>query len=201
MKARRVIDASDLPHVVFGDRSLIFWGTWGMMVIEATMFAIVIASYFYLRTRTNDWPPGIDNPDLLWGTLNTAVFLGSIVPNQLAKKAGKSRDLRGSQVILAVMTLVGLINLLIRVKEFPAFHCWWDSNAYGSIVWMVLGLHTVHLATDWVDTIVLTWLLWFKKPIEAKRFMDVSENSDYWYFVIFTWLPIYLVLYFAPRWL
>jgi cytochrome c oxidase subunit I+III len=27
----------------------------------------------------------------------------------------------------------------------------------------------------------------------------VYENSDYWYFVVWTWLPIYFVLYWAPR--
>jgi cytochrome c oxidase subunit I+III len=77
-------------------------------------------------------------------------------------------------------------------------NCRWDQNAYGSVVWTLLGLHTVHLLTDWFDTVVLTVLM-FTGPVEGKRFMDVSENSDYWYFVILTWVPIYFVLYFAPR--
>jgi cytochrome c oxidase subunit I+III len=38
-------------------------------------------------------------------------------------------------------------------------------------------------------------------PIEGKTYMDVSENAEYWYFVVAAWIPIYLVLYFAPRWL
>ena len=36
-------------------------------------------------------------------------------------------------------------------------------------------------------------------PIEEKRFVDVSENSLYWYFVVLAWLPIYAVIYIAPR--
>ena len=39
----------------------------------------------------------------------------------------------------------------------------------------------------------------FTGPIEEKRFVDVSENSYYWYFVVFAWLPIYGVIYWAPR--
>jgi heme/copper-type cytochrome/quinol oxidase subunit 3 len=39
----------------------------------------------------------------------------------------------------------------------------------------------------------------FTDKVEGKRFMDTSENSDYWYFVVVTWLPIYAVIYFAPR--
>jgi cytochrome c oxidase subunit I+III len=27
----------------------------------------------------------------------------------------------------------------------------------------------------------------------------VSENALYWYFVVLSWLPIYAVIYLAPR--
>jgi hypothetical protein len=39
----------------------------------------------------------------------------------------------------------------------------------------------------------------FVGPIEERRFVDVSENSLYWYFVVFAWLPVYGVIYWAPR--
>jgi cytochrome c oxidase subunit 3 len=39
----------------------------------------------------------------------------------------------------------------------------------------------------------------FTGPLEGKRFVDVSENALYWYFVVLSWLPIYAVLYLAPR--
>jgi cytochrome c oxidase subunit III len=48
------------------------------------------------------------------------------------------------------------------------------------------------------DTGVLTALMCIG-PIEERRFVDVSENSMYWYFVVLTWLPIAAVIYLAPR--
>jgi heme/copper-type cytochrome/quinol oxidase subunit 3 len=39
----------------------------------------------------------------------------------------------------------------------------------------------------------------FFGPMDEHRFVDVSENSLYWYFVVLTWLPIYGFIYFAPR--
>ena len=39
----------------------------------------------------------------------------------------------------------------------------------------------------------------FVGPIEEKRFVDVEENAVYWYFVVLAWLPIYGVIYWAPR--
>jgi cytochrome c oxidase subunit 3 len=195
---RRELNVSDLPTVVFGHRSIIWLGTIGMMMIEATAFALVVASYFYLRTRSNGWPPGLQPPKLLFGTANTLLFLASLLPNAWTKKRGESGDLRGVQIGMAIMVLVGVGNIALRWFEFRGLNSTWDANAYASVTWTLLGLHTVHLLTDWFDTVVLAVLM-FSGLAEGKRFMDVSENCDYWYFVVFTWLPIYAVLYFAPR--
>jgi cytochrome c oxidase subunit I+III len=195
---RRELDVSDLPTVVFGHRSIIWLGTIGMMMIEATVFALVVASYFYLRTRSNGWPPGLQPPNLLFGTANTLLFLASLFPNAWTKKRGEAGDLPGVQIGLTMMVLLGLGNIALRWFEFRNLNSTWDANAYASVTWTLLGLHTVHLLTDWFDTVVLAVLM-FCGLAEGKRFMDVSENSDYWYFVVFTWLPIYAVLYFAPR--
>ncbi len=195
---RRELNVSDLPTVVFGHRSIIWLGTIGMMMIEATAFALVVASYFYLRTRSNGWPPGLQPPNLLFGTANTLLFLGSLFPNAWTKKRGEAGDLRGVQIGLTIMVLLGVGNLVLRWFEFRSLNSTWDANAYASVTWTLLGLHTVHLVTDWFDTAVLAVLM-FSGLAEGKRFMDVSENCDYWYFVVFTWLPIYAVLYFAPR--
>lgn len=196
--SRRDLDVSHLPTVVFGHHSLIWWGTMGLMAIEGTAFAIVLASYFFLRTRSTDWPPGYMPPTLLWGILNTAVFVLSAAPNVWIKKVAEKGDARGVKLGLLIMSGVGLLNVVIRYFEFPALNSSWDGNAYASITWMLLGLHTVHLVTDWYDTLVLA-ALFFAGRIEGKRFMDVSENADYWWFVIVTWLPIWAVIYVAPR--
>ena len=63
-----------------------------------------------------------------------------------------------------------------------------------------MGLHITHLLTDWVESVVLA-TLFFSPHVEGKRFVDAEENASYWYFVVITWIPIYLVIYWAPRWL
>ena len=65
-------------------------------------------------------------------------------------------------------------------------------------MWRLVGLHTTHIATDVLDTGVLTALM-IAGPIEERRFVDVAENAVYWYFVVLAWLPIYGVIYWAPR--
>jgi cytochrome c oxidase subunit 3 len=74
----------------------------------------------------------------------------------------------------------------------------WDLDAYGSVVWLVLGLHTTHLATDVADTIVLTVLM-FTCHAKPRRFSDVTDNVFYWNFVVVAWLPLYFLLDWTPR--
>jgi heme/copper-type cytochrome/quinol oxidase subunit 3 len=190
---------SGLPTVVFGHRSMIWLGTVGLMAIEGTMFAILIATYFYLRTRVTEWPPGVSSPALTFGTLNTIIYLASIVPNHWTKKVAEKGDARKARTGILIMCVIAVANIVVRVFEFPSLNCGWDSNAYGSAIWTLLGLHTVHLLTDAFDTFVLAALIYQGNKIEGRRFMDVSENADYWYFVVGTWLPIYFVIYIAPR--
>lgn len=197
---RRVLDVAALPDHAFGHKGLIWWGTVGFMVIEGTMLLLHLMTYFYLRTRVPQWPPGLANPELMWGTINTLLMIASLVPNYFAKAAAEEYDLRGVRLWLPVCVLFGVAFLAIRWFEFGALTSRWDSNAYGSIVWATMGLHTAHVLADVADSAVLAVLM-LTRHAEPKRFVDVSENSLYWGFIVLGWLPIYVVIYFAPRWL
>jgi heme/copper-type cytochrome/quinol oxidase subunit 3 len=194
----RVLDVSALAPGAFGHRSLLWWGTMGIVVIEGTAFVLAVAAYYYLRLRNTTWPPNVPPPMLRWGTFNTLLLLMSAVPNQLARTSAEHIDLAKVRIWLVVCLAFGIAFNVVRVFEFASLNVLWSDNAYGSIVWLLLGLHTVHIATDVLDTAVLT-LLMFVGPIEEKRFVDVSENAMYWYFVVLTWLPIYGVIYWTPR--
>jgi len=191
------LDVSALPSFGFSHRSLMWWGTLGLIAIESTVFALAIVSYFYLRTQADAWPMAAP-PELLWGTLNTAILLASLWPNHLAKRAAERLDRHGVQVWLTTCLAMALLFLVIRAVEFGHLNVRWDGNAYGSVVWLLLGLHTFHLVTDTWDSAVLA-ALFFTGPLEGKRYVDVSENAMYWYFVVWSWLPIYAVVYLSPR--
>ena len=68
---------------------------------------------------------------------------------------------------------------VVRGYEFVHLNVMWDHDVYGSVVWLLLGLHTTHIVTDFLDSSVLTVLM-FTGPIEEHRFVDVEENAVYW---------------------
>jgi cytochrome c oxidase subunit 3 len=197
--SRETLDVRELPSYAFSHGALTWWGLAGVMAIEATVFALTVMSYFYLRSHANTWPMTALPPDLLWGTLNTAILLASLLPNHLAKKAADAHDRNGVKLWLTVGVAVGVAFIVVRCFEFATLNVRWDSNAYGSVVWLLLALHTVHLVTDVYDSVILDVMFFQNEPLEGRRYVDASENCIYWNFVVWTWVPIYLVIYWGAR--
>jgi heme/copper-type cytochrome/quinol oxidase subunit 3 len=198
-ESKVVADLSRLPLHGLGTASLTWWGTLGFMLIEGTAFVLGIAIYLYLYTLALEWPLGAPAPDLGPGTALTLILLASMVPNLLLSRWAKRRELGKVRVGLVVMSIVAIPPLALRWFEFGAMHTLWDSNAYGSITWALLGLHTTHLLTDLAETLVLTILMFTRHGPNKRRFSDVEDNALYWNFVVIAWLPLYACLYWVPR--
>jgi hypothetical protein len=81
----------------------------GMALIEGTVFALAIGAYLYLCTRLPSWPPdGVAPPALRWGSVNTVVLAASLIPNELAKRAGERIDVAGVRLWMVVCLLFGI---------------------------------------------------------------------------------------------
>ena len=200
MNGRSTIDISGLPNHAYGSRSIMWWMTLLIILIEGTVFIATIAAYFYLQGNEAAWPPpDTPLPGLKWPTINVFIMLLSLIPNQLTKNAAEKKEMLKVRIWLTVAVLFAVAFAIVRAIEFRHLNVAWDSNAYGSITWTLLGFHTFHVVTDVMDSSVLLALMFTRHGYEPKRFVDVAENAFYWYFVVLSWLPIYAVLYWAPR--
>ncbi|HEY6246132.1 MAG TPA: cytochrome c oxidase subunit 3 [Pyrinomonadaceae bacterium] len=206
MSTRRVIDVSDLPHHGFDTIDPVWWGNNGLLCIETSMFMILIATYFYLRQNFLSWPPPLGQltgpldplPDLLFGTTNTVVLLISLF-GAVAVDIAARRNYRGvAQLGLVICLLFGVGAIILRAYEFPAVKFRWDANAYGSIVWFMLGMHLAHLLTLTLETFLLT--IWcFVRDFDMKHRLDITALTIYWYWVVGIWLLLYSIIYWMPR--
>lgn len=198
MKHQIVGEVASLPDAGFSHRTLIWWGVLGFILIEGTAFVLAGGSYFFLMNHTTPWPPHRVPPELPIATTFTVLMLLSEIPNVWTDRVAHAERLLQTRIGLALMTLIGLALIVLRWFEFQTLNVSWDDNAYGSIVWALLFIHTVHLLTDWVDTLVLT-VFAFMHDLERTHFSDVADNCLYWHFVALAWLPIYGLLYWVPR--
>jgi cytochrome c oxidase subunit 3 len=198
MRQRTLVDVSGLPHYGFGSRMTTWWGTLGFCALEGTGFALAVGAYLYLAFVNPEWPLSAPPPGLLWSSVLTLLLVASVYPNYRAKQNAKREDLGRVRRELVIMSVVGLALLAMRLLEFRGLHVRWDQNAYGSLVWFLLGLHTAHILTDVGDTLVLTALM-FTRHAHGRRFSDVEDNAFYWNFVVLAWVFLYALLYWVPR--
>ena len=199
MKQRVVLDLSELPQHGMETASPTWWGTLAFELIEGTAFALGIAVYLYLYSLAPAWPLDAPPPDLGPGTWLTLLLLVSVIPNMLVSKWAREEKVGRVRLGMIVMSAFGIAPLFLRAYEFPAMHISWDTNAYGSVVWLLLGLHTTHIVTDLGDTLVLGALMFTRLGYNRRRLGDVQDNALYWNFVVVTWLAIYGCIYWIPR--
>lgn len=202
MRAPRVdVDVSELPTTVFDARSPTWWGMMGFIVVETMMFAVGVASYFYLRRNFDEYPPGgLSNPELLWPTVGLVILLASMAPARITDRAARRYDAGAMGRGLLLQIAFGIVVLAVRAVEFDAVNTRWDTDAYGSTVWLLLVFHTLHLLIDTIESAVM-WVIVRRGKVENKHFTDSSDGAQYWYYVALVWIPLYVVIYLLPRWM
>jgi len=193
-------DLSQLPTSADGARSVLWWSNLGFMLIEGTAFALAAGAYLYLQSQSRHWPPRDDAPpDLFWGVIFTIGLVMSAIPNAWVSSAAKKNRTRAVRIGVLAMTLVAALLAIARAREFAHLNVHWTSDAYGSVVWLLMVLHTSHLLTDLGESFVIA--LWLHThEVGPDQFADVEDNANYWYFVILAWLPLYALVYWVPRW-
>ena len=193
------IDVSGLPPYDISNQSPLWWGQFMMCLIEGTMFFILIATYFYLRLSVDAWPPpGIPSPGKMAATLALLPLLASCAGSYWASEAAKKDDRRGMIFGLLLNLALAIVFLLLRAYEWRGLGFTWDSNAYGSIFWAILFLHTYDVIADLIMTTVLIVVVAIGRYGPKQR-IGVHVDSVLWYFLVGIWLPLYVVLYWGPN--
>ena len=198
---RPVVDVHELPTVVFGNRSILYWGVLAFMAIEGMTVAVCAASYLYIRKNFHDWPPPpTPLPSLTIPTIGVLVMIVSLFVNNRLRKATRKLDTAAVSRGLWIMTVIGFVLVALRWFDFRALNTRWDSDAYGSTAWATVAFHSSLLFLEAIETAVIMVLFNFG-PREPKHYSDVEDNTLYWYFMCLIWIPVYVLIYISPRFL
>jgi cytochrome c oxidase subunit III len=192
------IDVSRLPSNAFGHRAPLWWGVLFLIAIESTAMALLLVSYFYLRGNYDVWPPTPMAPGALRLAAVDAALLGaSYVPMLLCVRAARREQLAPTRSWLLAATALGAAMLIVRAFQIPRIPFRWDQHAYGSVFWMVLGLHITHVLTGVFENAMMI-ALFYKGPVETKHFGDVEASALLWFFAVLEWAPGFAILYLDP---
>lgn len=199
MSAPSNIDVSHLPSTTFGSRDIVWWGTAAFLAIEGTTLFICIVSYLYLARNESAWPPEHTlRPDVFWPTVHVVLLLASNVFAVAADRAARRFDLPRLRRWLGVLIVVAGISVALRWVDMLSLNVRWDANAYGSVVWMTAAFHGTLIAAELGELVVMLALLSSSRR-EDKHVTDASDVAFYWYWLTGSWVPLYLMLYLAPR--
>jgi cytochrome c oxidase subunit III len=201
------LDVSHLPPLAFGNRSPFWWGNMMFIVIETTTLALLVVSYFYTRQNFDDWPPPRANegvltsnplPELALATVDLVLMIGSFLPMTWTDRAARRGDGLAVKKGLLLLSGVGVVAIVLRVYEFQGLKFRWDDNAYASHVWAILFMHLTYLLVTTLEVIVdLVWILIYGMDLNLAD--DVTLTVLYWYWVAGIWVPLYAVVFWAPR--
>jgi heme/copper-type cytochrome/quinol oxidase subunit 3 len=203
----RGLDVSNLPATEFDERSPLWWGNTIGLFIETAMFGILVAIYVTVAMNTDPFPPvradrfpvlHDSSPDIFLPVIGLIVLLVSLIPGIWVDVSARRRNVSSIKIGLVITLAFNIAAFVIRYYEFDSLHFKWNDNAYGSITWMILGMHMLHIIVLGVEDIYL--LLWtFLKGVDEKHAVDLTITATYWYWIVGIWVLLFPLIYLTPR--
>ncbi|HLV01577.1 MAG TPA: cytochrome c oxidase subunit 3, partial [Acidobacteriota bacterium] len=147
--------------------------------------------------------------DLVLGTVNTAVLLGSSLTMALAVHAAQTSNRKKTVGFLLGTMLLGSVFLGIKVVEYshkfhenlvPGANFMVDGpqatnqELFFSFYFAMTGLHAVHMIIGFGILIVITVMAW-KNRFSAEYYSPVEMFGLYWHFVDIVWIFLFPLLY------
>jgi len=116
-------------------------------------------------------------------------------------KAAHAFELGKVRIGLTVAAVVALAFVALRILgAIYSLNVKWDSNAYGSAQWLILGSHFTLLLIEFIEVSGMALIFWLA-PVEEKHFSDAADMAFYWYFMVLSWVPLYVLCFLVPRWI
>lgn len=183
-------------------RPLAWWGVALLVVTESALFAVLLASLFYLRFRSpGPWPPaGTPDPPLALAIVLTGLVLAGSAAVAAAGRAVRAGAAAGARLSLAAAALLGVGFLAVEAveldRELDGMRP--QDDAFASLFYAISGLHGVHAL---VGVGLLAWALRsaLRGAYGPVRHDGLAVAALYWHFVTAVWVVAFASLYLAPR--
>lgn len=163
---------------------------------ELMFFAGLFAAYFTIRASVADWPPGDVELGALRAGLFTLLLIASSATMQLAHRGVEHGDLRKLRRWLGATVVLGSVFLLNQGLEYAANSFSISSHAYGSMYYVMTGLHGLHVLGGLLAMAMLMIRASVDPDAPAQE-PTVAVVSYYWHFVDVIWIALFATLYFV----
>ncbi len=193
-----LIPARPLPVGSKGRHASGWWGMLALILTEASLFAYLLFSYFYLASHAvGPWPPN-GPPHLNLSVPGTFILIAGSVVMWWGER-GLKRGGTGQLVIGLVAALaLGLSFIVLELKEWNGEPFTLSTSVYSSLYFTITGFHLLHVVVGLFMLAAL--LLWTSLGyFDAQRHSAVTIGGVYWHFVTVVWLAVFFTFYISTR--
>jgi len=190
-------------------------GMWAFLVQEVMFFGGLFTAYLVYRSRHPEaWADGSHHLDVVIGTINTAVLIGSSLTMALAVRAAQLGRRRGTAGFIGITMGLGLAFLIIK-WVFEYSHKWdlalvpglnWvqppgeDPNVqlFMGLYFVMTGMHAIHILIGLV-LMAFVAVRALRGRYSPRNYIGVEVLGLYWHFVDLVWIFLFPLLYLLGR--
>jgi cytochrome o ubiquinol oxidase subunit 3 len=178
-------------------RIIVGYGFWVFLISDIIMFSALFAAYAVLAPATADGPSARQIFDTGSVALETACLLASSFTCGMASIAASQRNQKWTQLALLVTGLLGLLFLLLELREFSGLVARGDGptrSAFLSAFFTLVGCHGLHVTTGllWLGTMMAQFYAkGFRREIQHRYFCF----SLFWHTLDIIWVAIFGLVY------
>jgi heme/copper-type cytochrome/quinol oxidase subunit 3 len=198
LQAETPADHAPPPVLLIDDRR----GTIGIALLiasEATLFAVLFFSYYYLESGNAIWKAQMP-PKLHYSVPMLVVLLTSSAVLHMGEKRMKERRYGAARSALMATIGLGFIFIVLSYFEYSEHlkSLTPTTNSYGSIFYMITSLHLTHVV---VGLILMLWLVSVPRwePAQYYPHRPYHNVAMYWHFVDTVWFWVVMLLYVIPN--
>ena len=188
-----------LPVGALDTRASGWWAMIFTVFTEASLFAYLLFSYFYLAVQPHapgTFPQG-GAPSLMLALPNTLVLLASSAAVAWAQFGIEHGSRRRLVLGLGLGALLGVIFLIVQYFEWAGKNYGLSSTPYASLYFTVTGFHMAHVVVGVAMLLALTF--WSGRGyFDRVRFAHIHIGALYWHFVDVVWLAVFFTFYITP---
>jgi cytochrome c oxidase subunit 3 len=161
---------------------------------DVMLFAPFFAAYFLLRSTTDPWPP--EGVELAVGrtAVATAALVASSFTMVASDRAVRSGDRQAMRPWLLATIALGAVFLANQISEYAALGFRADDHPYGSVYWLLTGLHGAHVTAGLCALTIL-----FVRSVRAsspESLVTWTEGvSLFWHLVDVIWLFVFATIW------
>ncbi|MGQ0829242.1 MAG: cytochrome c oxidase subunit 3 [Bacteroidota bacterium] len=171
---------------------------WVAMITMVMLFASLTSAYV-VRQMKGDWLQ-FELPQLFY--ISTAFIILSSVTMNWVLSAAKKNDFKNIQLASLITLILGVAFVICQFKAWSVlvdqkiFFAGKYSNASGSFLYALTGLHMAHLIGG-ILALMVVWVKSLMKRYNSENLLGIRLCAIFWHFLDGLWIYLFLFLLFV----